>query len=68
MSFRHRTFVNSQTSPLLGIIIGQKPPYTQEATSRMIHCLEPTALNIGEPTNGSIMTQNYLVSARNITV
>ena len=54
--------------PPLGIFIGPKPPHTEEAWNSTILCLEAIGLSTGEPTLGLIVTQNYIVSASDITV
>ena len=62
------TFENSQTFPLLGIFIGQKPPHTEAAWNLTILCLEIVGLSIGEPMLGITVIQRNLASAKDITV
>jgi len=55
-------------SPPLGIFLGQKLPYIEEACNWTTLCLEAIGLSIGEPTLGLIVIQNCLASAKGITV
>jgi len=59
---------NSQTFLPFEILIGQKPPHTEEAWIWKTLFLEAMGGGTGEPTLGLIVTWNYVVSVKNIMV
>jgi len=59
---------NSQMFPPLGTLSGHKPPHTEETENWTTLYLEVIGPRIWEPMLCVVVTRNYLVSAKDITV